>query len=183
MFIFHNFKLKIAGIFTKKIWVPCLAVLAVLVAVSCKSTPAEEKPVLTEEVVFEKTTPEEAVFNDAYQAVLPLDLNGAELYVVKSGETLTRIAREKYGRENAFFFPLIMAASKSQKTVDIADPDKIEPGMELIIPNLDVNRNNPVIRERIKTLLLSVCKIYQDRPETKWSSEMINGLSSSAGDL
>jgi hypothetical protein len=173
MLIFQDFNLKIPGTFTKKIWVPCLAVLAVLVTVSCKSIPAEEEPVLTEE----------AAFNDAYRAVLPLDLDGAERYVIKSGETLTRIAREKYGRENAFFFPLIMAASKDQKTVDIADPDQIEPGMELIIPNLDVNRNNPAIRERIKTLLLKVCEIYQDRPETKWSAEMIDGLSGSAGSL
>jgi LysM repeat protein len=161
----------------QKIHFLCLAVLAVFITISCKSTPAEVKvepvPALTEETAF----------NDAYQAVLPLIMDGAERYVVKEGETLTKIARAKYGRGNAFFFPLIMAASKDQKTVDIADPDLIEPGMELSIPNLDANRDDPAIRERLKKLLVSVSNIYRDRPETRWSSEMIDGLLNSAQDL
>jgi hypothetical protein len=159
----------------KKICFLCLAVLAVLITVSCKSTPVEQEQ--------EPVPAEETAFKDAYQAVLPLILDGAERYVVKEWETLTKIARAKYGRGNAFFFPLIMAASKDQMTVDIVNPDLIEPGMELLIPNLDVNRNNPAIRERLKTLRLSVCEIYKERPETGWSSEIIDGLSNVAGDL
>jgi hypothetical protein len=174
MFIYRGLNLKSYGAFMKKIYFLCLAVLAVLITVSCKSTPAGQEPVLPTE---------ETAFIDAYQAVLPLILDGAERYVVKNGETLTKIARAKYGRGNAYFFPLIMAASKDQKTVNIVDPDLIEPGMELIIPNLDANRNNPVIRERIKTLLLSVCEIYKGQPETRWSSEMIDGMSTVARDL
>ncbi|MDR2743245.1 MAG: LysM peptidoglycan-binding domain-containing protein [Treponema sp.] len=162
----------------KKIYFLYLVVLAALVTVSCKSTPVQ-----MQEKESEPAAAEEAAFYDAYQSVLPLILDGAERYVVKEGETLTKIAQAKYGRGNAFFFPLIMAASKSQKMVNIADPDLIEPGMELIIPNLDVNRNNPEIRARIKTLLLSVCNIYGDRSETRWSSELIDGLSSTANSL
>jgi hypothetical protein len=149
-------------------------IFAMLITISCKSAPAAAEPV---------SSPESIAFTDAYQSVLPLILDNAEHYVVKQGETLTRIARIKYGRGNAFFFPLIMAASKDQKTVNIVDPDKIEPGMELVIPNLEANCSDPAISERIKALLLSVAEIYKGRPETRWSSEMIAGLSSTADDL
>jgi LysM repeat protein len=161
----------------KKIYFLCFAVLPALIIVSCKSTPAQTQ------VDPESAVTEESAFHDAYQAVLPLIPDGAERYVVQEGETLTKIARAKYGRGNAFFFPLIMAASKNQKTVDIVDPDLIEPGMELVIPDLEANRNNPEIRVRLKSLLLSVSGIYQDRPETRWSTEMIKGLSNAAEDL
>jgi hypothetical protein len=157
----------------------CLAVLAVLITISCKSVPAEQEQALEPE----PTPSEKLAFTDAYQAVLPLIMDNAERYVVKEGESLTRIARAKYGRGNAFFFPLIMAASKAQKTVDIVDPDLIEPGMVLVIPNLEMNRSNPEIRARIKTLLLAVSEIYKYRLETRWSAELIDGLLTSARDL
>jgi hypothetical protein len=161
----------------------CLAVLAAVVTISCVSTPAEPKAEAEPEAELKPVPAEEAAFIDAYQAVLPLIMDGAEHYTVKEGETLTKIARAKYGRGNAFFFPLIMAASNSEEMVDIVDPDKIEPGMKLVIPNLDANRANPEIRARIKTLLLSVSGIYKDRPETRWSSELIDGLTTAANSL
>jgi hypothetical protein len=163
-----------------------LIVLTALIPLACKSAPSV--PAQPQEEAEAEPGPaaavtDEAAFHDAYQAALPLNMDGAERYIVKEGDTLTKIARTKYGRGNAFFFPLIMAASKSQKTVDIGDPDLIEPGMELIIPNLDANRNNPELRARLKTLLLSVSGIYDDRPETRWSSELIDGLSTTAASL
>jgi hypothetical protein len=159
----------------------CLAVLVAVVTISCASTPAE--PNVEVETELQAIPTEEAAFIDAYQAVLPLIMDGAEHYTVKEGETLTKIARAKYGRGNAFFFPLIMAASNNEEMVDIVDPDKIEPGMNLAIPNLDANRGNPEIRARIKTLLLTVADIYKDRPETRWSSELIDGLTTAANSL
>jgi LysM repeat protein len=168
----------------KKLCFLCLAVLAALI-VSCKSTPVQQQkePEIEVKAESESVTIEEAAFHDAYQSVLPLIMDNAERYVVKEGDTLTKIARAKYGRGNAYFFPLIMAASKALKTVDIVDPDLIEPGMELIIPNLDANRNNSEIRGRIKTLLLDITGIYTDRPETRWSLELVDGLSAAAKSL
>ncbi|MDR3129959.1 MAG: LysM peptidoglycan-binding domain-containing protein [Treponema sp.] len=154
-------------------------VLSAFVVLSCKSAPAQP----LEEPEAPPALSDEAAFHDAYYAVLPLIMEGAESYTVKSGDTLTKIARAKYGRGNAFFFPLIMAASKAGKTVDIVDPDLIVAGMELIIPNLNANRNDPEIRERIKNLLQSVRAIYESRPETRWSSELIDGLLSAENSL
>jgi hypothetical protein len=162
----------------KKIQSFLFAIFVVMIAISCKSAPtvAESKP--------EPVIPSEnRAFTDAYEMALPFILDNAEHHVVKAGETLTQIARSKYGRGNAFFFPLIMAASKAQNTVDIVDPDKIEPGMELIIPNLAANRNDPEICARIKVLLLHVSQIYKNRPETRWSSELVDGLVTTANDL
>lgn len=153
-----------------------LIALAALFAVSCKSAPPAEPEPPAQEYTDDK-------FIDAYKAVLPIIYDGAQNYTVKSGDTLTRIARQFYGRRNAFFFPLIMAASKEKQTVDIVDPDMIQPGMELVIPDLELNLAQPDIKARIKTLLDSVAKIYKGKPETHWSFEVIDGLASAAGTL
>jgi LysM repeat protein len=153
---------------------------AVLFAVSCKSAP----PVETEPE--SQTEPELSVdvqLSNAYKAVLPIIYDGAQNYTVKPGDALTRIARNFYGRGNAFFFPLIMAASKDKQTVDIVDPDSIEPGMKLVIPKLEPNLANPEVKARIKTLLERVSKIYEDKPDSNWSLEVYNGLMTTAESL
>jgi LysM repeat protein len=147
-------------------------------AVSCKSTPPVE-PESEPELELSADTQ----FTNAYEAVLPIIYDGAREYTVKPGDALTRIARNFYGRGNAFFFPLIMAASKDKETVNIVDPDSIEPGMKLIIPNLELNLANPEIKARIKALLESVAKIYNNKPDTNWSLEVHDGLVSAAGSL
>jgi LysM repeat protein len=155
-----------------------MAIFAVLLAVSCKSTPPVES-----EPEPESDSNMDTRFVNAYETVLPLIYDGAQNYTVKSGDALTRIARNFYGRGNAFFFPLIMAASKDKQTVDIVDPDLIEPGMELVIPDLALNLANPGVKARIKTLLENVAKIYDEKPDTNWSLEIHNGLVSLAGSL
>jgi LysM repeat protein len=164
----------------RKVFFFCLVLLAALITSSCESVPEEQEQEGTE---TEPIPTEKLAFNNAYQAVLPLIMDKAEHYVVKKGDTLTKIARAKYGRRNAYFFPLIMAASNDQKIVNIVDPDLIEPGMELVIPNLEMNRSDPEIRKRIKTLLVQVSDIYKGRLETRWSLELIDGLLTSAKDL
>jgi nucleoid-associated protein YgaU len=51
-----------------------------------------------------------------------------ETYTVKSGDTLSRIAKEKLGDANAYME--IFNANKDQ----LSDPDKIKPGQVLKIP-------------------------------------------------
>jgi hypothetical protein len=157
-----------------------IVVLTGLLAVSCKSTPSVETEPESE---VKPESNADIHFINAYEAVLPIIYDGAQNYTVKSGDALARIARNFYGRGNAFFFPLIMAASKEKRTVDIVDPDLIEPGMELVIPDLALNLANPEIKARIKTLLESVAKIYDNKPDTNWSLEVYNGLVSAAEKL
>ena len=49
-------------------------------------------------------------------------------YTVKSGDTLSKIAKEFYGNANAYM--KIFDANKDK----LSDPDKIKAGMELVIP-------------------------------------------------
>ncbi|MDR0583475.1 MAG: LysM peptidoglycan-binding domain-containing protein [Treponema sp.] len=163
--------MKKAVYFTVILW-------AVLFAVSCKSTPPVEP-----EPAVESAPNAETRFINAYEAVLPIIYDGAQNYTVKPGDALTRISRSFYGRGNAFFFPLIMAASKDKQTVNIVDPDLIEPGMELVIPKLELNLANPEIKARIKVLLEKVAKIYDDKPNTNWSLEIHDGLITAADSL
>jgi LysM repeat protein len=153
-----------------------VVMVACFLVVSCKSTPPVEPEIESESGI-------DTQFTNAYEAVLPLIYEGAQNYTVKSGDALTRIARNLYGRGNAFFFPLIMAASRDKQTVNIVDPDLIEPGMELVIPDLALNLANPEIKAKIKVLLESVAKIYDEKPSTTWSLEIHNGLVSAADKL
>ncbi|MBS1518800.1 MAG: LysM peptidoglycan-binding domain-containing protein [Bacteroidetes bacterium] len=53
---------------------------------------------------------------------------GQKTYVVNSGDTLSKIAKEMYGDANKYMD--IFNANKDK----LSDPDKIKPGQELIIP-------------------------------------------------
>jgi hypothetical protein len=113
-----------------------------------------------------------------------LDISGAEEYVIQSGDTLSAIIRNKYGDitdvgdagiRNGFYFPLIMMASAQ----DIVDPDFIEPGMVLVLPDLRKNLDNPDARQAIKETLLDVAYIYN----RKGDATTENGLKTLAGSL
>jgi hypothetical protein len=111
----------------------------------------------------------QAAVNEAFEAVYSayendIVLDGASDYVVKSGDTLSAITLASYGSDNGFFFPLIMLASNDV----VLDPDLIQPGMNLTIPNLQQNLNDPDARQRIKSFLLDIAVVYdrKTRPET-----------------
>jgi nucleoid-associated protein YgaU len=55
----------------------------------------------------------------------------AAFYTVKSGDTLSKIAKEHYG--NAMKYPVIFEANRPM----LSDPDKIYPGQVLRIPPLE----------------------------------------------
>jgi LysM repeat protein len=85
-----------------------------------------------------------------------LILDGAQSYTVLPGDTLSRITRSYYGRENGYFFPVIMLASRETVT----DPDLIEPGMVLTIPDLPKNLDSPGARTRMKEFLNEIANAY-----------------------
>jgi hypothetical protein len=107
---------------------------------------------------IEPQTHEEAALKsiyDRYRGNLILD--GAKKYTVVRGDTLSAIARANY--PSGFYFPLIMLAS----TDVVLDPDRIEPGMALTIPDLQRNLDSPRARANIKEFLGEIAKLSDER--------------------
>jgi hypothetical protein len=128
----------------KKLWLLMLAAASLLGA--CKSAPADEQ----EDVNLSFET----VYNK-YEGRLILD--GATDYVVVSGDTLTRISRTNYGADNGYYFPLIMLASNHV----VQDPDLIEPGMRLSIPDLQRNLDDSGARQAMKDFFIEIADVYE----------------------
>ena len=92
---------------------------------------------------------------DRYKKDLILD--GAEKYTVVSGDTLSAIARTQY--HQGFYFPIIMLASSDV----VLDPDKIAPGMELTVPDIQKNLDDAKARSSIKKFLGEIAKLEDNR--------------------
>jgi hypothetical protein len=100
----------------------------------------------------------DSTFDKIYSAHYSgLILDGAETYTVKTGDYLAAITRSKWGGENGFYFPVIMMASPN---AGVDDPDLITPGMELVIPNLQKNLDDPSARQHIKVFLDEIADVY-----------------------
>ncbi|HWR15382.1 MAG TPA: LysM peptidoglycan-binding domain-containing protein [Terriglobales bacterium] len=87
--------------------------------------------------VLSATAPTEHLKNQAWDEIKKIDSNFADLkhdisvgqgtmYVVKSGDSLSKISKSFYGNTNDYM--------KIAKANNIADPDKIRAGQELKIP-------------------------------------------------
>jgi hypothetical protein len=168
----------------KKIIVCLFAVLVASAVLSCKSAPADTafSPVIKGEVTQEKVNDTLTQIYDNYRG--KLDMEGARTYVVKKGDTLSSISRGAYGAvsdtgnagpSNGFYFPLFMLASEQ----NIVDPDLIEPGMTLVIPDLRKNLDNPAARQAIRDCLRDVAYVYNK----KGKRDTENGLMTLADSL
>ncbi|GHU70333.1 hypothetical protein FACS189450_04600 [Spirochaetia bacterium] len=124
-----------------------------LIAVSCQSTGAASAVDPQEQVRINNS------FEEVYDEYRDdLILEGAQQYVVKPGDFLSRIARDHFGSvANADYFPLIMLASPGV----VADPELIEPGDRLTIPDLQRNLNDPTARGEIKKFLKEIAHVYE----------------------
>ena len=91
-----------------------------------------------------------------------LDLSGAANYTVVRGDTLAEIAASRYGGSNMYYFPLIRLANAGV----VSDPDEIEVGTNLVIPDLQRNLNNSSAKDLIKNDMLAVAGQYdrQSKP-------------------
>jgi hypothetical protein len=105
----------------------------------------------------------EPVYN-AYQNDLILD--GATSYEVKEGDTLSAISSDAYGY--GIFFPIIMLASSEV----VQDPDLIEPGMILTIPDLQRNLDDPGTHQKLKSYLLDIATVYDQKERPGYSMEL-----------
>lgn len=92
-------------------------------------------------------------------------LNGAAYYTVRTGDTLNGIARRMY--QDGSLYPLIMMVSGNVK-----DPDEIDPGQQLIIPDLRINMNDTTARQSINRYFLDIARIEEQRGRIK-TAELI----------
>ncbi|MDR1420576.1 MAG: hypothetical protein LBI86_09400 [Treponema sp.] len=112
-----------------------------------------------------RSEPEPTLETVYEQHATDLILEGAKPYAVVRTDTLSRITRANYGASNGYFFPIIMLASRETVT----DPDLIKPGMDLTIPDLQRNLDDPGARQRIKEFLNEIADVYnrKGRAETR----------------
>ena len=137
----------------------CLTVcISAMVMLACASRPpraADTSPITTQEQADEALR---EVYNE-YKADLILE--GAKSYTVVRNDRLVDISRREYS--NGFYFPLIMLASSDV----VLDPDRIEPGMKLTIPDLERNLKNAKAKDRIKSFLQEIAdvEVRRNRPQ------------------
>ena len=129
----------------KKLSLVIMALTAALVLAGCKSTGNQDA--VNES--FKK------VYN-TYSGIVNLD--GAENYTVKQGDTLTSIAKAKYGEDNGYYFPLIMVASEN-----VSDPELITPGAKLVIPNYNANINDKEQAAKLKPYFKDIAGVYKQK--------------------
>jgi hypothetical protein len=142
----------------KKTFVVILSVIALVFAVSCTSNSSNSNL----EKAFDR------LFNRHRQNLI---LDGAKTYTVSRGDSLTAITGREYGTARAIYFPVIMLASSGDVT--ITDPDLIEPGMKLTIPDLDKNLNDAKARASIKSYLKDVADLFGQKGDEKRKNDLI----------
>jgi phage tail protein X len=134
-------------------------IISVMLAVSCKSGPKDM----------------DERYRDLYDANTGLDLTGAGTYTVKDGDTLSAISRKFYN--DGFYYPIIMLASRGV----VVNPDKIRPGMELTIPDLERNKANDDSRKSMKNCLNGFANIEKAKP--KPNQDLIDGFKKRASEI
>jgi hypothetical protein len=145
----------------KKIVLCLVLILSFFVLFACASAPPEAEPAPpsssapASSPASTPSTPAQSPQQPSVVRPTELVLDGAETYTVVRGDTLSKIARNKY--RNGFYYPLIMMASSNV----VKDQDKITPGMRLIIPNLQANLNDSIARASIKRYLLEIASITE----------------------
>ena len=125
---------------------------AVLIAAMAFSACRTQGPAVTPQ-----NPVEEALLSIYERFMGDLILTGARRHTVQSGETLVAIARTHYA--DGFMYPLILLASSNV----VLDPDRIAPGMELTIPNLQRNLDSPRARENIRNFMLEIADFEDGR--------------------
>jgi hypothetical protein len=143
----------------KKIFLMAALILSIMLTVSCKSVPKDM----------------DEQYRDLYDANTGLDFTGAGTYTVKSGDTLSEISRHAYN--DGFYYPVIMLASRGV----VINPDKIQPGMELTIPDLERNKANPVSRKSMKNCLNGFATIEKNKANP--NQGLIDGFRKHAAEL
>jgi hypothetical protein len=140
----------------KKVLLVPVIVCMVFFALSCASKPETLQEDPQEEVQEDVGAAFKRVYNTYRSDII---LEGAQTYTVVRGDFLAAIARKFYGGNNGYYFPLIVLASGEV----IFDPELLEPGMQLTIPDLEKNLGDPTARGKIKAFFLDFAKVYEQK--------------------
>ena len=139
----------------KKITFLSLSMAAIFAFASCTSTSTMDAP-----------SKKQAEINKSFDKVYSthagsLVLDGAETYVVQKGDTLTSITKKFYAGEdeNGYYFPMIMLASRGV----VSDPELIEPGMKLTIPNFDKNIKDRKVAKKLSPFFKDLTGVYKQK--------------------
>jgi Tfp pilus assembly protein FimV len=143
----------------KKMVLAAALIAIAMLAVSCKSTRRDM----------------DSRYIKLYDANTGLDLTGAGTYTVKSGDTLSDISRHAYN--DGFYYPVIMLASRGV----VVNPDKIQPGMVLTIPDLERNKANADSRRSMKNCLNGFANI--EKAKQNPNQALIDGFRRHANEL
>ena len=143
----------------KKVFFLTALIICIMLAVSCKSRPKD----LDEQ------------YKCLYDVNTGLDLTGAGAYTVKSGDTLSSISKDAY--DDGLYYPIIMLASRGV----VINPDKIKPGMELTIPDLERNKANTSGRKSMKNCLNGFASI--EKTKSNPNQGLIDGFRKRADEL
>jgi len=143
----------------KKVILFTALIICIMLTVSCKSGPKD----LDEQ------------YRDLYDANTGLDLTGAGTYIVKSGDTLSGISRHAYN--DGFYYPIIMLASRGV----VINPDKIQPGMELTLPDLERNKAHASSRRSMKNCFNGFANI--EKAKANPNQGLIDGFRRRADEL
>ncbi|AEH40210.1 conserved hypothetical protein [Treponema paraluiscuniculi Cuniculi A] len=143
---------------------------------SCKSAPPAEELVEVAPPVEEQEEEPMTPVPEEPMAVAPQEVSRAE-YVVKNEDTLSQIAKKFYGsRIRGYYFPIIMACSEGVVT----HPDRIRPGMKLVIPNFDEFMADPDHVRKGLEAFAQVERIYRSEGKMKLA-EFMNKLGEKIG--
>ena len=130
-----------------------------------------------------KSAPQSNDLSDSFGKVYAnytdvLNLEGAETYEVKKGDTLTAITKSFYGEDNGYYFPLIMLASREV----VQDPEFIEPGMQLTIPSLEANIGDAETAKKLSPYFKDIAGVYEKKT-TKAAPDIREHLTEISTDL
>jgi LysM repeat protein len=130
--------------------------LSILVLIGCPPPPPKPEPV-----------PAPAPKTEQPQGLI---LDGAAKHTVVKGDTLADIAATRYGRSNMYFFPLIRLANAGA----VSDPDVIEVGTNLVIPDLQRNLDSAPANALIRADMLSIAGQYERQSKPNAAATLRN---------
>jgi phage tail protein X len=100
---------------------------------------------------------------------ISLNIKAAQTHTVVWGDTLTKIAHRYYGEQGGYCFPLILFANRAI----ISNPEAIEPGMKLAIPELRLDLMNAAARAELKSYTMEVAWWYARTGKTQMKDALI----------
>jgi LysM repeat protein len=143
----------------------------VLFAGACKSEPHPEPPPPQDDPLPPPPPPE--ILEEYHEAYIrhhnDIILNQSQSYTVQSGDTMVIIARRFYS--DSSLYPLIFGASD-----EVSDPDRIEVGTILTIPDLELNWNDAKAKKSIDELILEMAGIEEHRGRNNTAAMLRNHI-------